>query len=82
MTIVDFPVTSEQPEWGPLEAALPPEKRVDYMYMGNAGPIVLYKHRWTRRYLNLGADGKTFFRYTGAGYEEVARSLALEHVNG
>ena len=79
---IDWPITYEEPDWTPLEAALPPEERVDFMYMGHAGPIVLYKHRWTRRYLNVGANGKTFFRYTGTGYEEIDRSLALEQVNG
>ena len=82
MTTINFPVDYEEPDWGPLEAALSPEERLNFMYMGHAGPIVLYKHRWTRRYVSLSADGKSFFRHTGAGYEEIARSLALEHVNG
>jgi hypothetical protein len=77
-SIRNWPLTYGEPNWVPLEAALAPEQREDYMYMGEAGPIVLYKHRWTRRYLNIGLDGVTFFRHSDVGYEEIDRSEALD----
>jgi hypothetical protein len=33
------------------------------MYMGHAGDLVLYKHRDTRRYLNIDAVTGRFYRY-------------------
>ena len=42
-----------KPDWRPLENAMPPEFCEEFMFMGKAGDIVLYKHRLTRRYLNI-----------------------------
>ncbi len=69
-----------RPDWAPLEAAITPEKCHDYMYMGHSGDIAQYKHRDTRRYLNI--DGKTgkFYRYTGQGYIEINKQDALASV--
>jgi hypothetical protein len=39
-----------QPNWTPLETVLPLSERQPFMYIGRAGEIELYKHRWTRRY--------------------------------
>jgi hypothetical protein len=69
-----------EPNWAPLEHVLPPGELVDYMYMGRAGEIELYKHRWTRRYLNIGSDCRSFYRYSDEKYVEVERSVALDHV--
>ena len=69
----------EQPNWKPLERVLPRHECADYMYMGRAGKIELYKHRLTRHYLNIDADGR-FYMYVNSRYVEVTRTTALEHV--
>jgi len=68
-----------EPNWAPLESVLPLKKCMDYMYMGCAVEIELYKHRLTRRYLNIGRDGQSFYLYSEGNYAEVTRSAALEH---
>ena len=50
------------------------------MYMGRAGEIELYKHRLTRRYLNIGRDGRRFYRYCDGRYVEISQAEALNHV--
>ena len=50
-----------KPDWRPLESAMPPEFCEDFMFMGKAGGIVLYKHRITRRYLNIDAVTGKFY---------------------
>ena len=69
-----------EPNWWPLESVLSASECADFMYMGRAGDIELYKHRLTRRYLNISTDGRGFYLYTGGRYEEVTRSAALRHV--
>ena len=69
-----------EPNWAPLEAALPAAEGENFMYMGTAGQIELYKHRFTRRYLNIGRDTKTFYRYLDGEYVEITRDTALGYV--
>ena len=69
-----------KPDWRPLENAIPPEYCEDYMYMGKAGDIVLYKHRLTRRYLNIDAVTGVFYRYANGEYVEIGRRQALDSV--
>ena len=69
-----------KPDWRPLENAIPPEYCEDYMYMGKAGDIVLYKHRITRRYLNIDAVTGKFYRYTNGEYAEIDRRQAFDSV--
>ena len=69
-----------EPNWEPLEQALSPEECMDFMYMGRVGKIELYKHRWTRRYLNISSDCDRFYLYTNGNYVEVERSMTLDHV--
>ena len=71
-----------EPDWKPLEAVLPPGRCSPFMYMGNAGGIVLYKHRDTRRYLNIDAATGRFYRYVDGHYTEIDRELALKYVHG
>ena len=52
------------------------------MYMGRAGGIELYKHRFTRRYLNIERNSQKFYRYLDGKYVEITRTAALEHVRG
>ena len=71
-----------KPDWQPLENAIPPEYCEDYMYMGKAGDIVLYKHRLTRRYLNIDAVTGKFYRHADDNYVEIDRRQALDSVYG
>jgi hypothetical protein len=69
-----------EPNWAPLEATLPASELESFMYMGNAGEIELYKHRFTRRYLNIAHDAQTFYQYLDGEYVEITRDAALDHV--
>ena len=69
-----------KPDWRPLESAIPPEFCEEFMFMGKAGDIVLYKHRDTRRYLNIDAMTGRFFEYSDGDYIEINREQAIEHV--
>ncbi|MGF7181531.1 hypothetical protein [Tunturiibacter psychrotolerans] len=73
-------ITVGEPNWAPLEMALTRKECAAYMYMGRAGDIELYKHRVTRRYLNISMDGRSFYLYAGGHYVEVTQSAALDHV--
>jgi hypothetical protein len=68
-----------EPNWVPLERVLTPRECETYMYMGCAGEIELYKHRWTRRYLNIDRDGRFYF-YSDGSYVEVTQAAAIQHV--
>ncbi len=70
------------PDWKPLEGVLSPEHCADFMFMGSAGGIVLYKHRDTRRYLNIDSETGRFYQYVDGDYAETSREQALEHVYG
>ena len=69
-----------EPDWKPLEGALSRENYADFMYMGVTSGIVLYKHRDTRRYLNIGSETGRFYRYADGDYIEINREQAIEHV--
>ena len=74
------PIIVGEPNWCPLEMVLTPGDCEDFMYMGRTGEIELYKHRWTRRYLNIRGDGGRFYRLAGNAYIEISRDEAIEHV--
>ncbi len=74
------PIVVGEPNWRPLEMVLTPGDCEDFMYMGRTGEIELYKHRWTRRYLNISSDGVRFYRSVGDSYIEISRTEAIEHV--
>jgi hypothetical protein len=73
-------VTVGEPNWAPLERAVLATELENFMYMGRAGEIELYKHRITRRYLNIGRNSQRFYRYLNGEYVEISRAAALEHV--
>lgn len=77
-----FAITVGQPNWTPLELAVPDCELENFMYMGRAGEIELYKHRLTRRYLNIERNSHNFYRYLEGKYVEITRAAALEHVHG
>jgi len=74
-------VTVGEPNWAPLERAVPDTELENFMYMGCAEEIELYKHRFTRRYLNIGRNSQKFYRYLNGEYVEISRAAALEHVS-
>ncbi|MDX6459009.1 MAG: hypothetical protein QOJ51_1350 [Acidobacteriaceae bacterium] len=49
------------PNWRPLERLFSAEECSNFMYMGRSGSIELYKHRETRRYLNIHAESGEFY---------------------
>jgi hypothetical protein len=71
-----------KPDWRPLENAMPPEFCEEFMFMGKACDIVLYKHRLTRRYLNIDAVTGKFYRYSNDDYVEIDRRHAFDSVYG
>jgi hypothetical protein len=78
--LTQFAITVGEPNWTPLEQAVPACELENFMYMGRAGEIELYKHQFTRRYLNIGRSSHKFYRYLDGAYVEIARAGALEHV--
>ena len=57
--------------WRALEAALGRAQCMDFMWMGSAGSVQLYKPMDTRRYLKIDAQ-------TGAFYDEDGQPLNRE----
>lgn len=79
-------LSSDEPDWAPLELVLGSDDLCDHfmwMYAVNLEDGTLlnaYKHRWTRGYLHLAADG-TAYRYMGdRGYAQVSLCELLEEV--
>ena len=79
-TPFETPITVGKPNWTPLELAVPARELENFMYMGRAGEIELYKHRLTRRYLNISRDSGRFYRYCDGTYVEISQADALDHV--
>ncbi len=69
------------PNWRPLEVNVSPHHLEEFMHMGEHGTIQLYKHRDTRRYLNIDSDCIRFYAYVGGDvqkkYVEISRAQAL-----
>jgi hypothetical protein len=70
------------PNWRPLERLFSAEECSNFMYMGRSGPIELYKHRETRRYLNIHAERGEFYLYGNRTYMKVSKAAALAYVFG
>jgi hypothetical protein len=70
------------PDWKALEGVLSSDDCSCFMYMGVTSGIALYKHRDTRRYLNIEAATGRFFQYINGDYIEISRQQAIEHVYG
>jgi hypothetical protein len=72
-----------EPNWKPLERLLSHEECAAFMYMGRVGAIELYKHRDTRRYLNIDAFSGEFYLPRGNNdYMKVSKAEALAYVFG
>jgi hypothetical protein len=67
-------ITVGEPNWAPLERAVPACELENFMYMGRAGEIELYKHRHTRRYLNIERNAQSFYQYLDGTYVEITRA--------
>lgn len=63
--------TETRESWAPLEQALGHALCIDFMWMGSAGTVQVYKHMDTRRHLMIDAVTATF-------YDEDHRSLSRE----
>ncbi|MDH7578474.1 MAG: hypothetical protein QHH75_11840 [Bacillota bacterium] len=72
--------------WEPLEKVLGKEACPEFMYMGKTALgetwVFLYKHRITRKYLNLDGRGNTyrFALEKGGRYYPVSFWYAIKHV--
>jgi hypothetical protein len=64
----------DEPDWAPLEKALPLKWCAGFMYMGRTGGIHLYKHGFTRHYLNLDSEGNAY-RYLPSSDKYVPMNL-------
>jgi len=51
------------------------------MHMGRAGDVELYKHRWTRRYLNISSEGRCFKRLADGTFTEISKDEAIRQVS-
>ena len=69
-----------QPNWEPLKQAVASGHLLDFMHMGRIGTMELYKHRNTRRYLNIDAVSGRFFEYRDGTYTQVAPEFAMRFV--
>jgi len=76
----------EVPEWEPL-LNFAPDHVGDFMWMGtiqltDGTRVQAYKHYWTRDYLHLSEDGRTFVFVPKTRYEEVNPPWLLMRVLG
>jgi hypothetical protein len=66
--------------WKPLEKRLACAQCAGFMFMGRINGVNLYKQGLSRRYLNLGDDGRAY-RYLDRGrFEEIPFEEALAWV--
>lgn len=74
--------------WAPIETVFSPQHCANFMFMNQVGEgsvtIYLYKHRHTRRYLNLDASGRAYQfapnpTDRGASYRSIPLGDAIAH---
>lgn len=72
---------AHEPDWGPLEHVLPYEECGGFMFMGYVGEIRMYKHGFTRRYLNLDPEGNAYgYIAKTNGYIQIPLEMAIDEV--
>ena len=75
--------TCDRSVWGPLEDVVEAAKCQNFMFIGCVTmrelKVYLYKHRNTRRYLNLDDQGNAY-KFRKGKYHPLELSNALEHV--
>jgi hypothetical protein len=80
------PLRVDAPEWEPL-LNLAPDHVDDFMWMysvalADGTRLQAYKHYWTRDYLHVSQDGRTFVFVPKTRYQEVNPEWLLERVLG
>jgi hypothetical protein len=70
---------ADELDWDPLEKVLPLKWCAGFMFMGYSGNIRLYKHGFTRHYLNLDPQGNAY-NWTGNRYVPMPLKDAIEQV--
>jgi hypothetical protein len=72
----------DQPDWEPLERAVPAHLWGEFMWMYRIRPegrgIEAYKHRQTRRYLHLDHDGRAWQWKPDGTWTRVPKAIALD----
>ena len=68
--------------WQPLERIFSKLECENFMYVGRSGTIEQYKHRDTRRYLNIDANTGEFYLYGNNTYIRASKAAALAYVFG
>lgn len=76
----NIPEFDTEPDWKPLEKTVAVAHLDDFMHMGRIGTMQLYKHRMTRRYLNIDAVSGRCFAYREGKYCPVGRETAVQYV--
>lgn len=72
---------AHEPDWGPLEKVLPYKHCAGFMFMGYVGHVRLYKHGFTRRYLNLDPEGNAYaYNEVTDGYFRIPLKWAIRDV--
>lgn len=72
---------AHEPDWAPLEKVLPYEECGGFMFMGYVGEIRMYKHGFTRRYLNLDPEGNAYgYIAKTNGYVRLPLDMAIDEV--
>ena len=74
------PTFDTKPNWEPLERTVASAHLPDFMHMGRIGTMQLYKHRNTRRYLNIDALSGSCFEYRNGEYSQVDPESAMRYV--
>jgi hypothetical protein len=64
----------DRPNWEPLEALVGTALADEFMWMfqvdlADGTAVHAYKHIWTRRYLHVGEDGRTFVVTSSGRYQ-------------
>jgi hypothetical protein len=71
---------ADRPDWAPIEKVLPLNECRGFMFMGYSGEVRMYKHGFTRNYLNVDPGGHTYwYDERHDSYFRVAKELAIDH---
>ncbi len=70
---------ADEVDWAPREKVLPLEWCAGFMFMGYWGDVRLYKHGFTRYYLNLDSKCRAY-AYIGERYVRSNLESAIESV--